>query len=274
MSTPNNYDPSYQYDPSRFDGASDRSQNDAAPGSRPATPAAHPADTHQDATHSSHAAQGSHSGTSSETTSHQAPQYTDYTAYNTATSSQPPSYAQSMGYTQNAPHEKPAVPKTLRTAAYIMYAVTALSLLGSILQTIFMPDLQNQMMQSFGVDAQSMNELNQQQNSSQFGVMRSVMGIGSAIVMSALYVMFTIFALKGHNWARIVMTVIFALHIFGLFGVIAMAAFGIFHPIFWVDVLVSLLSIAGIVYLWLRPSNDFFRATKAYKQWQMYSQYN
>ncbi|MEX3611020.1 hypothetical protein VVR12_08225 [Rothia sp. LK2588] len=247
MSTPNNYDPRYQYDPNRFDGVSDRSQTDATHVSRP--------------------------GTSSENTSHQAPQYNDYTAYHTANSSQPPSFAQSMGYTQNAPHEKPVVPKTLRTAAYLMYAVTALSLLGSILQTIFMPDLQNQMMQAFGMDAQSMNELNQQ-NSSQFGVMRSVMGIGSAIVMSALYVMFTIFALKGHNWARIVMTVIFALHIFGLLGVIGMAALGIFHPIFWVDVLVSLLSIAGIVYLWLKPSNDFFRATKAYKQWQMYSRYN
>ena len=274
MSTPNNYDPSYQYDPNRFDGASDRSQTDATHGSRPAAPAAHPADTHQDAAPAAHASQGSHPGASSETTSHQAPHYTDYTAYHNANSSQPPSYAQSMGYTQNAPHEKPGVPKTMRTAAYLMYAVTALSLIGSILQAIFMPDLQNQMMQSFGMDAQTMKELNQQQDSSQMQVMGIVMGIGSGIVMSALYVVFTILALKGHNWARIVMTVIFALHILGLLGVIGMAALGIFHPIFWIDVLVSLLSIAGIVYLWLKPSNDFFRATKAYKQWQMYSQYN
>jgi hypothetical protein len=82
-----------------------------------------------------------------------------------------------------------------------------------------------------------------------FSVVLSIIGLG-------LYVLIAWFILKGHNWARILGTVFAAFSAVGL--LVSLPAY-VMSPLGWLSLLSSLAGIAGIVMLYLRPSNPYFR---------------
>jgi hypothetical protein len=83
------------------------------------------------------------------------------------------------------------------------------------------------------------------------------------LVMAALQIMFIWFAWNGRNWARIVLWVLGGLGV--LSGLFAVAAPQAGQPGFLVGLSLFsfLLTLAGIVLLALKPSNEWYR----YRRW-------
>jgi len=75
------------------------------------------------------------------------------------------------------------------------------------------------------------------------------------LVFVALWAMFLWFAWKGHNWARIVIWVFGGLSLVSFFSAVS-SPVGI---IVMVNVLSLLLTLAAVVLLALKPSNDWYR---------------
>lgn len=86
-----------------------------------------------------------------------------------------------------------------------------------------------------------------------------VTGVVVAIISVAVSVLFAIFARKGHNWARIIITVFAALSLFSLIGVNGSAE-GILT-------LVSvLLPIVAVVLFFTAPASAYFNQMQQYRQ--------
>ena len=85
-----------------------------------------------------------------------------------------------------------------------------------------------------------------------------------SLVFAALQVMFIWFAWNGRNWARIVLWVLGGLGVIG--GLISVGAPRAGQPGFLVGLSLFsfLLTLAGIVLLALKPSNDWYR----FRKWQ------
>jgi hypothetical protein len=85
-----------------------------------------------------------------------------------------------------------------------------------------------------------------------------------SLVFAALQVMFIWFAWNGRNWARIVLWVLGGLGVVG--GLISVAAPQAGQPGFLVGISLFsfLLTLAGIVLLALKPSNEWYR----FRRWQ------
>lgn len=77
--------------------------------------------------------------------------------------------------------------------------------------------------------------------------------IVTLIFWAVVFVLFAFFARRGAGWARIVLTILTALSLLNI-----LTSFG-------VGALQVVLSIVGVVLLWLRPSSDYFAAVKAAK---------
>lgn len=83
----------------------------------------------------------------------------------------------------------------------------------------------------------------------------AVIGVISIVVS----VLFAVFARKGHNWARIIITVFAALSLFSLIGMDGSAAS--------IVALISvLLPIVAVVLFYTTPANAYFNQMKQYRQ--------
>ncbi|MCC3291712.1 MULTISPECIES: hypothetical protein [unclassified Arthrobacter] len=86
-----------------------------------------------------------------------------------------------------------------------------------------------------------------------------VTGVVIGVISVAVSVLFAVFARKGHNWARIVITVFAALSLFGLVGINGSLE-GILS-------LVSiLLIVAAVVLFFTAPATAYFNQMKQYRQ--------
>lgn len=86
-----------------------------------------------------------------------------------------------------------------------------------------------------------------------------------AVVSTAIALLVALFIRKGHNWARIVATVFAVLGIFNLAGAGAGGLMAV------LTVLGVLLPVAAVVVLWMKPSTEFFNASKAYRQFKKFN---
>ncbi|MGZ4545006.1 MAG: hypothetical protein ACXVXT_06400 [Blastococcus sp.] len=87
-------------------------------------------------------------------------------------------------------------------------------------------------------------------------------GVVFALVLAAVYGVFVWFAWRGQNWARVVLWVLGGLGLFG--GVIGLAMGGSPLPFLTgLSFFQTLLLLAAIVLLALKPSNEWFR----YRRW-------
>lgn len=183
---------------------------------------------------------------------------------------QPPSYAGAMGYSNGAEPEKPATPKTVKIASYFIYGTILLGIIGLIMQLMNPEDLMQQAgMNSTDLEGSGLDE-SDMENFFQIGMW---VGVGWAVIQYGLTIMFTIFMLRGANWARIVLTI---LMVFGAFGILSLplaALLDVPMGIAAVETISGLLCIGAIVYMFLRPSNEFFRKMRERKQWLAFNQY-
>lgn len=197
-----------------------------------------------------------------------APAYGNQAGY--PATNQPPSYAGAMGYNNGVEPEKPATPKSLKIASWLIYATVLAGLIGTIIQ-LSNPDA---LMQQAGL-----NETDLQGTGMSAEDMEKATTIGAwvggiiAIIQYALTIMFTIFMLKGANWARIVLTILLAFSVFNIFAIPLASFMGYSMAAAVTSTIGGLLALGAIIFMFLRPSNEFFRKMRERKQWLAFNQY-
>ena len=92
-----------------------------------------------------------------------------------------------------------------------------------------------------------------------------VMTVFFAVISVGVSVLVALFIRKGHNWARIVATV---LAVFSLFSITNLAAGGLMALTTGLGVL---LPVTAVVLLWLTPSTEYFKAAKASRQFKKFN---
>lgn len=183
---------------------------------------------------------------------------------------QPPSYSGAMGYSNGAEPEKPATPKTLKIASYFIYGTILLGIIGLIMQLMNPEDLMQQAgMNSTDLEGSGLTE-SDMENFVQIGMW---VGVAWSVVQYGLTIMFTIFMLRGANWARIVLTILMAFNVFSVLSLPLAGVLGYPIGVAILQTIIGLLAIGAIVYMFLRPSNEFFRKMRERKQWLAFNQY-
>lgn len=162
--------------------------------------------------------------------------------------------AQPSGYSYPGAAQGPSTqpkgpaPREVVTGFWLIIAAGVLSLINNIVTAVRLPDVltisQTDALRDANIDVQDAGGF-----LIWFSVVLSIIGLG-------IYVLIAWFVLKGHNWARIVGTVFAAFSAFGL--LLSLPAY-VTSLIGWISLLSSLAGIAGIVMLYLRPSNPYFQ---------------
>lgn len=160
---------------------------------------------------------------------------------------QPSGYS-SPGAPQQQGQPKGPAPREVVLGFWLIIAAGVLSLINNLVTSFRLPDVltasQMDALRDANVDVQDAGGF-----VVWFSVVLSIIGLG-------LYVLIAWFILKGHNWARILGTVFAAFSAVGL--LVSLPAY-VMSPLGWLSLLSSLAGIAGIVMLYLRPSNPYFR---------------
>lgn len=174
----------------------------------------------------------------------------------------------------SAPTRHAAVrPKTVEAAFWLYILTAVLGAVGIIISVTTYPALRLQ------VNDQARRQLEAQGQSGALpdGAITAIfdatfaIGIVFGAVFLAAYVVFAFFFRGGANWARIVLTVCAALAIFGTLFTLASLAIpsGARAPQvpggYATSVGQFLCLVVATVLIYLRPSNDYFRAVKASK---------
>ena len=160
------------------------------------------------------------------------------------------------GYGAPEPMERPV---TVRAGLGAFIATLILSLVSSI---VTFADFDHIMDAALAAQGRSTADLGVDQDA----FVRTVLiaGIVFSLVFAVLQVMFIWFAWNGRNWARIVLWVLGGLGVVG--GLIGLATPRAGQPGFLVGLSLFsfLLTLAGIVLLALKPSNEWYR----FRKWQ------
>ncbi|MFF2675564.1 hypothetical protein ACFVRT_03105 [Arthrobacter koreensis] len=160
---------------------------------------------------------------------------------------QPSGYS-SPGAPQQPGQPKGPAPREVVLGFWLIIAAGVLSLINNLVTSFRLPDVltasQMDALRDANVDVQDAGGF-----VVWFSVVLSIIGLG-------LYVLIAWFILKGHNWARILGTVFAA---FSAVGLLVSLPVYVMSPLGWLSLLSSLAGIAGIVMLYLRPSNPYFR---------------
>ena len=170
---------------------------------------------------------------------------------------QPPQYGQggfdpypaAPGQQWGAPSAPTARPATVRNGIYAFLANTLLGLLGSIVTFADFNSLVDDAARDAGVDADSVRA----------GVM---VGAVIGLLFLAAYLAVLWQAWQGRNWARIVLWVLGGLSVIS--GLLGLGNGNGFLAL--LGVVQLLLVIAGIVFLAMKPSNEWYRAESQRRQ--------
>lgn len=168
-------------------------------------------------------------------------------------------YGQMPGYQQQPRLPRPAVPSTV-TTAFILFLVSAAA--GIFVAVYLLSDTGRAEVREAIRTAQGV----QLPDPSEFETVVSVaiaLASGIVLVIGALFVFFAFMMRAGRNWARIVLTVLTGLSIAS--GLSGGGTGGGMHWSNWVSLV---LSIVALVFMFLAPSNEYFRRSKQFRAQQ------
>ena len=156
------------------------------------------------------------------------------------------------GQAQLPETKRPPAPASVLTAAKVMYAGAAASILGIVIDILTVNATKT------AIERRSPHLSASQVNSSQHVLVAGF--IAGGVIAAVVWIVLARACLHGRNWGRITGTVLFALStvdtLVGLTAPIAVAAK------LW-GALVWLIALTAIVLLWRRGSSAFFKATPA-----------
>lgn len=139
-------------------------------------------------------------------------------------------------------------PSSVRTAVTIVWALVALAVIGAVWTLVNLDSIVEQTLQNAPADS-GLTE-----STARTGATLGV--IIQLVVFGVLPAILAIFLNKGHNWARIVLTVLAGvLVLLGLFGLVSGSAASVGALSLVVQVVTLLLAIALLVFLWHKQSS-------------------
>lgn len=142
-----------------------------------------------------------------------------------------------------APAAEPARPRTVELAFWLVIASSVLNILNYFLTLDYVNEMSG-------------------------GAVVTGAAAGGFIFGTAIRIALAALARQGQNWARIVLTVLAVLSLTGLLGGLFLAG-----PLAGLTGLLSIATfVAAAVLLFLKPSNEFFTASKAYRQARKFAQ--
>ena len=166
-----------------------------------------------------------------------------------------PGYGAAPGY-GSAPSAPTSAPSTIKNAVYLMYAGAALGVIGALLAFTLQDQMRAAVQESLAGSGAELSE-SMIQTTIQIGL---VVGVVFGLIGAGLWVMNAIFVRKGHNWARIVGSVLGGIYLLSFL-------YGLTQPnpalTMVINVLTALVAVGAIVLLWLRPSSEFLAAHAA-----------
>lgn len=154
------------------------------------------------------------------------------------------------GYGTPGPRgEKPA---PVAMAVNIIWVNIALSVLSTILTFLYLDTLVDAALESSGQTGQAVAD-----TARAGAVIGAIIGL---VIGAGLYLLLAIFIGKGHNWARIVYTILGAIGI--IFGLIGLATGGTPVLMLLVSVVSMVLTAAAIFLLWKKESTAWLTAPR------------
>ncbi|GGC81137.1 hypothetical protein GCM10011512_04880 [Tersicoccus solisilvae] len=164
-----------------------------------------------------------------------------------------PAYGQGAGYGQGPASARPtAMPREVNIGSWLIAAGGLLAMVYTILTAAALGSDagRRQFEEAFRQSGQNTQGFSVDQL---VGTAQTMLFAGGAIAL-VLYVLVVVFVRRGKNWARILGTVLAALSL-------------LFITAWFLGTLATLLGIAGVVMLWLRPSAPWFRKAPAAAPW-------
>lgn len=171
----------------------------------------------------------------------------------------PSGYGQQGGYAPGAaPTQKPKRPMTLILAMVLMLLAGAAALTLSILSFGSFASVDPQDVDPFWTEVAAESQAQQPPGAEELSVQELMLGLGvlvllGGIILAALYAVFAFVGTMTGNVGRILATIFLAGSVFMIF-------FGV------ENLIVTGLSLAAIVALWLPASNTYVRDRKAWKE--------
>lgn len=153
----------------------------------------------------------------------------------------------SEGYGQAATVDPPPA---IKTSVSIVWAVVALSIVGTILTVLFLDDIIK--------SAAGANLTSSEEDAARTGaVVGAVVGF---VIFGGLWILLGVFLRKGAGWARIVLTVLAALGL--LFSLVSLAGG---QPALFLVLSLLQMGLYGalLFFMWKRESSDYIAAQKA-----------
>lgn len=144
-------------------------------------------------------------------------------------------------------------PSTMNAAVLLMYVGAALSVLGGLLGFALQDEIREEIekQDTGGVDVDTLV---------QFAL---VIGVIGALIGAALWILNAVFCGKGHNWSRVLGTVLFAISLLS-------SLYSLTQPTPALSRLTGvaslLVAVGAVVLLWMPASNRFFTESAAARQ--------
>ncbi len=147
---------------------------------------------------------------------------------------------------------EPARPAAVDRGFWLLIASAVVSVIGAIVSIIDLgsDESRSELAQTSGLTSAEVDTAI---------AVGTVVALVIAVISVAVSVLFAIFARKGHNWARIVITVFAALSLFGLIGTDGSAG-GI------ITLVSIILPIVAVVLFYTAPASAYFNQMKQYRQ--------
>jgi hypothetical protein len=148
---------------------------------------------------------------------------------------------------------RPPIPSTVVNAVRAMYAGMAASLIGIVISLLTLSSIKTEILQ------RSPNLTASQVNSAEHVLIGAF--IAGGLIGAALWLWMAQSCKAGKAWARVVSTVLFGIDTLEQVAGAATPAGGgtrIFGVLVW------LIGLVAVVFLWQRPSTEYFRGTRSY----------
>ncbi len=161
---------------------------------------------------------------------------------------------------QGTPPEKPEEPRTIRWAFWLILSGCAFGLIAS-LQTFLAVDFDEIYREMMDQMPASTRNILSQESPDSLKTIFVVSTVLTFVITVALYVLVAVFVKKGHQWARVLGTVLAAISVTGFGSSVIL------------DLLSILCGIVGMILCWLPDSSAFFARMKLHRDYQKFARF-
>lgn len=161
---------------------------------------------------------------------------------------------------QGTPPEKPEEPRTIRWAFWLILSGCAFGLIAS-LQTFLVIDIDELYREALNQAPASTRNILSQESPDALRNIFIASTVLTFVITVTLYILVAVFVKKGHQWARVLGTVLAAISVTGFGSSVIL------------DLLSILCGVVAMVLCWLPDSSAFFARMKLHRDYQKFARF-